>query len=369
LISKPMRAILHALSYSDMELESSRRLADLKKLDPVRIFCRKLDAEAYNGDYKVPLRLYFPSEEVMENMEKACDRKDEAATGLASFPMSALLFFHGGGWVTESVENYDRVCARMAQATGQLVVSVEYRLAPEHPFPTGLRDCYAAARALSKGELYWERPVDTEEQQTESNASRTRRISLHPVSNEASQKDSQNTRPILLRVPAGGLTVIGDSAGGNLAAALSLMARDTGEFPIERQILIYPALNNCYTEESEFTSVQENGEGYLLTAKKMERYLELYESAPEDRQNPYFAPILANDLQNMPRTLILTAEYDPLRDEGEAYGERLRATGNDVEMHRIADALHGFFALGIKFWHVQESFDYINSFLKDREKE
>ncbi|MCD8398945.1 MAG: alpha/beta hydrolase [Lachnospiraceae bacterium] len=362
-----MKAILHALSYSDMELESSRRLADLKKLDPVRIFCRKLDAEVYNGDYKVPLRLYFPSEEILEELEKACDQSDEAATESAGFPMSTLLFFHGGGWVTESVENYDRVCARMAQATGHLVVSVEYRLAPEHPFPTGLRDCYAAARALSRGELYWERPADTEEQQTESIASRARRIPLRPVPEEASQKASQNTRPVLLRLPAGGLTVIGDSAGGNLAAALSLMARDTGEFQVERQILIYPALNNCYTEESEFASVRENGDGYLLTAKKMERYLNFYESAPEDRQNPYFAPILANDLHDMPRTLLLTAEYDPLRDEGEAYGERLRAAGNDVEMHRIADALHGFFALGIKFWHVQESFDYINGFLKDKE--
>ncbi|MCD8336762.1 MAG: alpha/beta hydrolase [Lachnospiraceae bacterium] len=340
-----MRAILHALSYSDMELESSRRLADLKKLDPIRIFCRKLDAEVYNGDYKVPLRLYFPSEEIMEEAEKV------------------LLFFHGGGWVTESVENYDRVCARMAQATGHLVVSVEYRLAPEHPFPTGLRDCYAAARALSMGELYWERPVDEEEQQTETLVSRARRMPLRG----ASQEDAQNTEPALLRLPAGGLTVIGDSAGGNLAAALSLMARDTGELQIERQILIYPALNNCYTEDSAFASVRENGDGYLLTAKKMERYLELYEKAPEDRQNPYFAPILANDLHNMPRTLILTAEYDPLRDEGEAYGERLRAAGNDVEMHRIADALHGFFALGIKFWHVQESFDYINNFLKENE--
>ncbi|MCC8103636.1 MAG: alpha/beta hydrolase [Clostridiales bacterium] len=368
-----MKAILHALSYSDMELESSRRLADLKKLDPVRIFCRKLDAEAYNGDYKVPLRLYFPSEEVMTDMEKACDQRDEAAAGSASCPMSTLLFFHGGGWVTESVENYDRVCARMAQATGHLVVSVEYRLAPEHPFPTGLRDCYAAARALSMGELYWERPADTEEQQTETIVSRAHRIPLRSASNETSQKDLQknlqNTKPALLRVPAGGLTVIGDSAGGNLAAALSLMVRDTGEFQIERQILIYPALNNCYTEESEFASVQENGDGYLLTAKKMERYLDLYERVPEDRQNPYFAPILANDLQNMPRTLILTAEYDPLRDEGEAYGERLRAAGNDVEMHRITDALHGFFALGIKFWHVQESFDYINGFLENKENE
>ncbi|MCD7885963.1 MAG: alpha/beta hydrolase [Lachnospiraceae bacterium] len=351
-----MRAILHALSYSDMELESSRKLADLKKLDPMRIFCRKLDAEVYNGDYKVPLRLYFPSEKAMEEMEgraaeklpgSLAEKAAEKLTGNSGEKVletdfgkeseeargrDILLFFHGGGWVTESVENYDRVCAQMASSTGHLVVSVEYRLAPEHRFPTGLLDCYAAARALYRGELLLPEP----------------RQRMHLPD---------------LHVDTKRITVIGDSAGGNLAAALCLMARDTGEFQVERQILIYPALNNCYTEESPFSSVQENGDGYLLTAKKMQRYLDLYQSSPEDQQNPYFAPLLAENLQNMPRTLILTAEYDPLRDEGEAYGERLRKAGNEVTMHRIQEALHGFFALGIKFLHVQESFEYINQFL------
>ena len=130
-----------------------------------------------------------------------------------------------------------------------------------------------------------------------------------------------------------------------------------------KQILIYPALNNCYTEESPYRSVQENGEGYLLTAVKMEDYLKLYESSPDDRQNPYFAPILAKDLSHMPETLILTAEFDPLRDEGEEYGKRLKEAGNYVEIHRIPDALHGYFALGIRFLHVQESFEIMNCFL------
>ena len=244
--------------------------------------------------------------------------KDESAK---KHPVPVMLFFHGGGWVTESVENYDRVCARMAQSTGHIVVSVEYRLAPEYRFPTALLDCYAAARALYTG--------------------------LLPLSVSADQ-----------------ITVTGDSAGGNLAAAVALMARDRGEFTIKRQILIYPALNNCYTEESPYPSVQENGSGYLLTAVKMEDYLNLYQSSPADRQNPYFAPLLEQDLRNMPRTLVLTAEFDPLRDEGEAYARRLEEAGNDVELHRIPEALHGFFALGIKFLHVQESFRYMNDFLK-----
>ena len=131
MISKTMRAILHALSYSNVEVEAARRLADLKKLDAMRIFVKKLDTKVYNGEYEVPVRVYFPSEDVM-TMNTAERR---------SCPI--LLFFHGGGWVTDSVENYDRVCSRMAQDTEHIVVSVEYRLAPEYRFPTGLEDCYA----------------------------------------------------------------------------------------------------------------------------------------------------------------------------------------------------------------------------------
>ena len=110
--------------------------------------------------------------------------------------------------------------------------------------------------------------------------------------------------------------------------------------------------------------MQENGRDYLLTAVKMEDYLKLYESSSEDRMNPYFAPLMEKDLSNMPDTLILTAEFDPLRDEGEEYGRRLKEAGNYVEVHRIPNALHGFFALGIRFLHVQESFEIMNSFLR-----
>ncbi len=307
-ISKTMRTILHALSYGNIEVEASRKLADLKKLDPMKIFWKKLDTKVYNKDYEVPVRLYFPSEKMMK----------EGISGKQSLPV--LLFFHGGGWVTESVETYDRVCARMSQSTGQIVASVEYRLAPEHRFPTPLEDCYAAAKAL------------------------------------CTNRSVLNTEPDKI-------TIMGDSAGGNLAAAVALRARDTGDFKIERQILIYPALNNCYTEASPYPSVQENGEGYLLTAVKMQDYLKLYESCPEDLQNPYFAPLMEQDLTDMPRTLILTAELDPLRDEGEEYGRRLLEAGNQVEIRRIPGALHGYFALGIKLFHVQESFGYINDFL------
>ena len=235
-----MQTILHALSYGNIEVEASRRLADIKRLDAMRIFVKKLDTKVYNGTYEVPVRLYFPSEEAISGKPVEGEK----------YPV--LLFFHGGGWVTESVENYDRVCSRMAQSTGHIVMSVEYRLAPEYRFPVPLEDCYAAAKALYMGHLVL--PADPDR-----------------------------------------ITIIGDSAGGNLAAAVCLKARDTGEFIPKKQILIYPALNNCYTEGSPYKSVQENGEGYLLTAVKMEDYLKLYESSPEDRQNPYFAPILEKE--------------------------------------------------------------------------
>ena len=262
----------------------------------------------------MPIRLFFPTEEDMEN---------GAASGKKP---PVILFFHGGGWVTESVENYQRVCARMAQSTGQIVASVEYRLAPEYRFPVGLMDCYVAAKTFY-------------------------------------------TNRFLLNTDPDRITIMGDSAGGNLAAAVCMMARDRGDFFPKKQILIYPALNNCYTEDSPFESVKTNGTGYLLTAEKMEDYLKFYESCPEDRRNPYFAPILEKNFRNMPDTLILTAEFDPLRDEGEAFGEKLKEAGNRVEVHRIAGAFHGYFALGIKFLHVQESFAYVNRFLETEEQE
>ena len=311
MINQTAKKILKALSFDGVEVEAFRHMADLKRLDPMKIFYKKIDEKIYNGSHAVPIRIFFPTEKSFrESEEKKHNIQDK----------KMLLFIHGGGWVTESIDNYERICARLANATGQYVVAVEYRLAPEDKFPAGLEDCYAVAKTLYSGDF-------------------------------------------MLNIKPENITLIGDSAGGNLCAALSLMARDCGEFMPKRQILIYPAVNNCYTKKSPYKSVKENGQDYLLTAVKMEDYLKLYESSTEDRQNPYFAPILEKDLSHMPETLILTAEFDPLRDEGEEYGKRLKEAGNYVEIHRVSDALHGYFALGIRFLHVQESFDIMNRFL------
>ena len=299
-----MKKILKALSFDGIEVEASRHLANLKAIDPMKIFHKTIDYKIYNGDYEVPVRIYLPREKVTEDLP-------------------VFLFFHGGGWVTDCIDNYERICARLASATEHIVVSVEYRLAPEHPFPTGFQDCYAVAKAIY-------------------------------------------TNRFILNVNPEHITLIGDSAGGNLVAAVSLKARDEGIFFPKRQILIYPAVNNDYTETSEFQSVKDCGSDYLLTAGKMRDYIDFYAAKDEDKKNKYFAPLMETDYSNQPDTLILTAEFDPLRDEGEEYGRRLEKAGNYVEVQRIKDALHGYFALGIRYFHVQESFELINQFLSRR---
>lgn len=301
-INKAMRLALKALSYRDIDVKKFRNLAELKTIDPFKAFYKTIDYKIYNGDYEVPTRIYFPNEQMED--------------------CPVLFFIHGGGWVTESVETYNRVCANMAKYTGHAVVSVDYRLAPEYHFPIGLLDCYTVAKAIY-------------------------------------------TKRFILNVDPDKITVIGDSAGGNLAAAVCLMARDKGEFFPKKQILIYPCTNNDYTESSVYPSIKENGEGYLLTAKRLNQYMEMYQSSAEDRNNPYFAPIIASNLEKQPETLIITAEYDPLRDEGEDYGKRLQEAGNRVEIHRIPDALHGFFALGVQYSPVKKSYELINQFLAD----
>lgn len=235
-----------------------------------------------------------------------------------------LVFFHGGGWVTGNIDTYTNICANMAKVTGHTVVSVNYRLAPENPFPAGLEDCYYVTREIFKN-------------------------------------------PTIVKCQAEDITLIGDSAGGNLAAVVSLMAREKGEFLPCRQILIYPATHYDHSVNSPFQSVRDYGTDYILTSERIEHYMELYTQNEENRHNPYVAPILAPDLSKQPRTLIITAECDPLRDEGEAYGLKLREFGNDVQIFRISEAVHGFLALPKRSRSVTACYEHINRFLRDAE--
>lgn len=324
-MTKTMHLFLKALSDPDtkLDVQKSRRIMNLKLLDPFKPFYRTLDTKIYRDEREIPIRIYFPNEESydtvdIQELQKNNEAIDTATMGDNSYPV--ILYIHGGGFVTESVESYNRVCWNLAKHTNHVVVSIDYPLAPEQRFPTQVEDCYAVAKTVF-------------------------------------------TDKSILNAEPEAITLMGDSAGGNLAAAVSLMARDRGEFLPENQILIYPCVNNNYEENNGFPSVMENGQDYLLTRQNMVDYLEYYQGRPEDRENPYFAPLIEENLSGLPRTLIITAEFDPLRDEGEEFARRLKEAGNQVVHHRISQTIHGFFLLEPLYQGVREVYDYVNEFL------
>ena len=312
-INKAMLTALSLLSYPDLDVEKTylvqRKLQKLIARRAKKPWLYQIwEHTVSSSENQIPMRIFSPKQ-----------RRRSSVGG--SIGGSVLLFFHGGGWVTGSIDSYDGICGDMAAQTGCVVASVDYRLAPEHRFPAAAEDCYAAAREVFlHSELLGCRPED--------------------------------------------VVLFGDSAGGNLAAAVSLMARDRGEFLPRRQILIYPAVGSDHSESSPFPSVRENGTGYLLTAKRVRDFFSLYRAGEADLDNPYFAPLAAKSFANQPDTLVITAEFCPLRDEGEAYGERLREAGNYAEVHRIPDALHGYFSLPLRFKQVKNTYSIINSFLE-----
>jgi acetyl esterase len=213
-------------------------------------------------------------------------------------PFPALVYFHGGGWVIGSLDSLDSPCRSLANAAGCAVISVDYRLAPEHKFPAAAEDCYAAT--------------------------------YYVVQNAAA-----------LNVDPGRIAVGGDSAGGNLAAVVTLMARDRGGPALAFQLLVYPVTNHDY----ETASYQDNAEGYLLTKSLMVWFWNHYLRDETDGRNSYASPLRAESLGGLPPALVVTAGYDPLRDEGEAYAARLREAGVRAETRRCDDTIHGFFQL------------------------
>lgn len=302
----PVRKMaLKALSYPQLDVKKNYKIHRKVVVASHPFFkplYNLLDQKIILEDHEIPVRIFKP-------------KKAEG--------FKVLLFFHGGGWVTGNIDSYTNVCANMANQTGYVVVSVDYRLAPEHPFPSGLLDCYYVAEKLYKNLQFFSRKPEE-------------------------------------------IVLIGDSAGANLAAVVSLMARDKGEFLPGKQILLYPATNNYHDSRSQFPSILENGTDYIMTSKRIQDYMDLYISKEEDKFNPYVAPLLEKDLSNQPKTLIITAEYDPLRDEGEAYGMRLKEWGNDVTVNRIKDALHGFLTLPKQAAYITACYEIINGFLKNK---
>ena len=233
-----------------------------------------------------------------------------------------LLFFHGGGWVTGDIESYTPACAAMADLTGCRVASVDYRLAPEHPFPAALEDCYGTARRLLED---------------------PRRAGLEDADK---------------------IVLMGDSAGGNLAAAVSLLLRESGHRTPSRQILLYPVTHWDHDPEtSPFASVRRHGEDYRLTNSEVEDYFDMYVPAPAQRRSRLVSPLMATDLTGQPETLMITAELDLLCDEGEAYAHALEEAGNRVRLHRVERALHGFITLPRFARPLREAYEVIDEFL------
>lgn len=215
-------------------------------------------------------------------------------------PHPAVVYFHGGGWTVGSLDTHDGTARELTNRVDCAVVSIDYRLAPEHPFPAAAVDAYAATRWVAD---YGEK------------------LGLDPEQ----------------------IAVAGDSAGGNLAAVVSLMARDRGGPALAHQGLIYPAVSS--PEIRWFESYDENATGYFLEQRSMEWFYEQYIDRPTDHRNEYAFPLLARDLSALPDATVITCEFDPLRDEGIQYANRLETAGVDVRHEHFDGMIHGFIGL------------------------
>jgi acetyl esterase len=215
-------------------------------------------------------------------------------------PFGVLVYFHGGGWVLGDIAMTDQPCRLLANASGCMVVSVEYRLAPEHKFPAAPEDCYAATRWV------------------------------------CDNAPSLNIDPV--RIAVGGT-----SAGATLAAAVALMARDRGGPHLAYQLLVYPATSSELTSASHAEFAKDNY--YVLSRADMEWFWGHYLAGDGDRTNPYACPAYAKTLTGLPPAFVITAEYDPLRDEGEAYAARLSDENVSTILKRYDGVTHGFFGM------------------------
>lgn len=248
----------------------------------------------------VPARLYHP---------------DPAAA------LPLLVYLHGGGFVAGGVGVADRPCRALAAAAHCAVLSVEYRLAPENPFPVPVRDCLAAVR--------WA-------------AANAGAIGADPAR----------------------VVLVGDSAGGTLAAACALALRDAGDSLLAGQILLYPTLLPARVNPS--PSLRTHGEGYLMTRGSLEWFWDHYLRGRAGTTDPLAAPLLAPDVRGLPPTTVVVAEFDPLRDEGVEYARRLRAAGVPTVTHLVPGALHGFWWLDAALRQAGELTEYLAADLRAR---
>ncbi len=312
-----VQAVIKAITLVQPDVASSwdaqRKVEDAAgKLTIADPRCRidEITATADDG-YEIPLRVFTPLD---------IDFSLKAGLHVNEDHRGTILYMHGGGWANGDVDFYSDACMRTALKLERRVIAVDYRRSPECRFPVPLEDCYAVARQLFAGELIPD--ADPEH-----------------------------------------IVLMGDSAGGNLTAGVSLLARERGDFAPRTQILLYPLVYNDHSEDTLFDSVRENGEDYILTRQAIVDYIELYLRTPEDFHDSRFAPLIATSLADMPRTLVVTAEYDPLRDEGEAFAARLDAEGSEVACFRMTDGVHGYFLYPSVLSLVRDTYRLIAHFL------
>ena len=232
--------------------------------------------------------------------------------------LPVVVYFHGGGWTIGSLETHDNSCRALANAVGCVVVSVDYRLAPEHKFPAAVDDAFAATQ--------W-------------------------VAEHAAELGGDPTR----------VAVAGDSAGGNLAAVVSILARDQNAPALTFQLLVYPATD----AERESASMRENASGYFLELDSMRWFDGHYLRDECDATDWRFSPMRAGSLAGLPPAFVLTAEFDPLRDQGEAYARRLEEAGVPVELRRYDGVFHGFFGMRDLMEPAQQAWQDVTKALRE----
>jgi len=266
---------------SKLTVKGFREIADnrdISILDGKPIALPKVEDLTIQGrNGAIPIRLYVP-----ENAQNA----------------PVIAFYHGGGFVIGNLKSHDKVCRRLCKMNQAFVVAVDYRLAPEHKFPAAVEDCYDATKWVSEN------------------------ISKYGGNPEK-------------------LVVLGDSAGGNLAAVMAIQARDLGTPKIAAQVLVYPMTN----AKMEHPSITSNGKGYLLTKDLMTWFTNHYIKEVADKENPLMSPLFTKDLSNLPPALVQTAGFDPLRDEGIEYKEKLEQAGNQVKYTNYEGLVHTYFTM------------------------
>jgi acetyl esterase len=269
----------HTLSPKEARQLFRETRAAVQPKPPEMALVTDLTADGPHGP--VPLRLYRPR-------------------GVASgTPLPALVYYHGGGWVIGDLDTHDVVCRQLAEQSGIAVVSVDYRLAPEHKFPAAVDDAFAALAWAAGGGA------------------------AHGIDGRR-------------------LAVGGDSAGGNLAAVVSILARDQGGPAVSFQLLVYPVTDMASNAPSHTAFAN----GYLLTQDSMRWFIDHYLPSPKDASDWRASPRLAPSLQGLPPALVMTAGYDPLRDEGDEYARQLREAGNVVDHVCYGGMIHGFVGMG-----------------------